>query len=199
MGRPRYTSGCTDSLLLAPVMLGDPCLKLCHDPPETDQSQHKHPSLRAGVVVNGTGKCVTPSASHPLERGTRFAISTGAVHSSHTQEEVFVPIVRHPDIDCGPTHEEHPVVNRTIWNPDRVQHVLDGTIEERSPHHGMRLWMLLMLEFWRGGSVWKDHASELSRSPRTRMRSPSRKFLRASRSQDSREAGARLGCRRLRG
>lgn len=50
LGRLRYINGCTDSLLIPPVTLGDPCLNLLHLPPDTRQSAHTHPSLRGHRV-----------------------------------------------------------------------------------------------------------------------------------------------------
>src|SRR5262245_47420717 len=38
VGRLRYIDGCTDSLLISPVIRGDPCLNLLHLPPNTRQS-----------------------------------------------------------------------------------------------------------------------------------------------------------------
>jgi hypothetical protein len=45
-GRLRYIDGCTDSLLVGPPVLGDPCLNHLHIPAGTRQTQHTHPSLR---------------------------------------------------------------------------------------------------------------------------------------------------------
>ena len=113
-GRLRYIDGCTDSLLIPPVMLGDPCLNLLHIPPGTRQTRHTHPSFRSGLILSGHGECVTPTASHPLSPGLAFLIPAGALHSFHTGEEALRVIAFHPDSDFGPTHESHPMVNRTI-------------------------------------------------------------------------------------
>lgn len=113
-GRLRYIDGCTDSLLIPPVLRGDACLNLLHLPPGTDQTRHTHPSLRAGVIVSGRGKCVTPSGVVPLEPGVIFEIPAGSPHAFRTAGEALRIIAYHPDSDFGPTHEHHPMLNRTI-------------------------------------------------------------------------------------
>lgn len=112
-GRLRYIDGCTDSLLVPPVIKGDACLNLLHIPPDTFQSQHTHPSLRAGIIVSGSGECRTPEGSHALYPGLAFVIPAGGQHSFKTSEEALRVIAFHPDSDFGPTHEEHPMINRT--------------------------------------------------------------------------------------
>ena len=113
-GRLRYINGCTDSLLIPPVSWGDPCLNLLHFPPDTKQSQHTHPSLRAGLVFSGHGYCATAGDLIPLSSGTLFVIGSGATHSFHTTASPMVVLAYHPDSDFGPTHENHPMINRTI-------------------------------------------------------------------------------------
>src|SRR5689334_4766314 len=39
-GRLRYIDGCTDTLLVCPPRLGEPCLNHLHIPPQTSQSPH---------------------------------------------------------------------------------------------------------------------------------------------------------------
>ena len=118
-GRLRYIDGCTDSLLLAPAVLGDPCLNHLHIPNGTHQTQHTHASVRVGVIARGRGRCVTPEGDHPLEPGRAFIIPAHRLHSFHTDGESLDVVVYHPDTDTGPTHEDHPMVNRTIVPPSR--------------------------------------------------------------------------------
>ena len=113
-GRLRYIDGCTDSLLIPPVVYGEPCLNLLHIPPETQQSAHTHPSFRAGIIVSGAGVCVTPSRRIPLQPGLIFMIDPDTLHSFHTDREALLVIAYHPDSDFGPTHEVHPMINRTV-------------------------------------------------------------------------------------
>lgn len=115
-GRLRYIDGCSDSLLIPPVVCGDPCLNLLYIPPGTAQTQHTHPSLRAGVIVSGTGMCCTPERNVPLTPGTVFVIPAETAHSFHTRESALRVIAWHPDSDTGPCHDDHPMVNRTIVN-----------------------------------------------------------------------------------
>jgi len=113
-GRLRYIDGCTDSLLIPPVILGDPCLNLLHIPPGTQQTRHTHSSFRTGLILSGSGECVTPDGRYPLEPGLAFVIPADSAHSFHTSDEALRVIAFHPDSDYGPTHETHPMINRTI-------------------------------------------------------------------------------------
>lgn len=113
-GRLRYINGCTDSLLIPPVLKGDACLNVLHVPPHTDQTAHTHPSIRVGLVALGEGYCETPRGASPLLPGTVFIIPAGELHSFHTNDCGLTMITYHPDSDFGPTHEEHPMLNRTI-------------------------------------------------------------------------------------
>ena len=114
VGRLQYIDGCTDSLLIAPVMLGDPCLNLLNIPRNTRQTAHTHPSIRVGLIVRGSGECVTPRSRYPLHAGLAFVIPAETLHSFHTTTESLLVIAYHPDSDFGPTHECHPMINRTI-------------------------------------------------------------------------------------
>jgi len=121
-GRLRYIDGCTDSLLIPPVMLGDPCLNLLYFPPGIDQTAHTHPSDRIGMIMSGRGRChFWDGGEHErtidLEAGMIFCIHAEGMHKFSTPygEEMRV-LAYHPDSDFGPTHEEHPMLNRTIVN-----------------------------------------------------------------------------------
>jgi hypothetical protein len=114
LGRLKYIDGCTDSLLIPPIMLGDPCLNLLHFPAGVIQTQHTHPSVRVGLVAGGRGECETPTATVPLIPGNAFVIPTDGVHGFRTDGSSMTVIAYHPDSDFGPTHETHPMINRTI-------------------------------------------------------------------------------------
>ncbi|VTS04342.1 cupin domain-containing protein [Tuwongella immobilis] len=118
-GRLRYIDGCTDSLVIPPPLMGDPCLNLLHLPAGTNQSQHTHPSLRMGLILSGRGECITPEGTIPLEPNLAFVIHTDGMHSFRTHHEALRVLAFHPDSDFGPTHENHPMINRTIL-PDRA-------------------------------------------------------------------------------
>ncbi len=113
-GRLRYIDGCSDTLLVCPPLLGEPCLNHLHIPPHTRQSAHTHPSIRIGVILRGEGECHTPDGIFSLAPGMAWYIPTGCLHSFHTQDNSLDVIAWHPDSDFGPTHENHPMINRTI-------------------------------------------------------------------------------------
>ncbi|HEX8649918.1 MAG TPA: AraC family ligand binding domain-containing protein [Pyrinomonadaceae bacterium] len=113
-GRLRYIDGCTDSLLIPPQMLGDPCLNALYFPAHISQTEHTHPSVRIGLVVRGTGECRTPLATFSLFPGLAFIIRADARHSFRTTAEEMLVVAYHPESDYGPTHEAHPMINRTM-------------------------------------------------------------------------------------
>lgn len=115
-GRLKYIDGCTDSLLISPVEMGDACLNLLYFPPGVNQTQHTHPSMRVGMVIRGHGECVTPTGTIPLIPGRVFVIRADGAHGFRTQGSDMSVIAYHPDSDFGPTHEAHPMINRTIVN-----------------------------------------------------------------------------------
>lgn len=112
-GRLRYIDGCSDTLLVCPPALGEPCLNHLHMPPGTDQTAHTHPSERIGVIVRGTGECRTPGGTFALRPGMGWRIPTECLHSFFTRGESLDVLAWHPDSDFGPTHDHHPMVNRT--------------------------------------------------------------------------------------
>ena len=113
-GRLRYIDGCTDSLLLSPPVLGDPCLNHLHIPAGTSQTRHVHPSLRVGLILRGEGSCLTPDGELSLRPGLAFMIPADRLHSFCTGTSSLDVVVYHPDSDMGPTDEDHPMRNRTL-------------------------------------------------------------------------------------
>lgn len=119
-GRLKYIDGCTDSLLIPPVMLGDPCFNLLVFPPGINQTMHTHPSVRLGMVISGRGLCRQINEEGVEERidlypGQAFVIKQEGAHAFSTPYATGMRVVAyHPDSDHGPTHEEHPMLNRTI-------------------------------------------------------------------------------------
>ena len=112
-GRLRYIDGCSDTLLACPPLLGEPCLNHLHIPPHTCQTEHTHPSIRLGIILRGHGECRTPKGIFALSPGMVWYIPTGCLHAFYTAEEALDVIAWHPDSDFGPTHTNHPMVNRT--------------------------------------------------------------------------------------
>lgn len=113
-GRLRYIDGCTDSLLIPPILYGDACLNLLHMPPGTRQTAHTHPSVRIGLIVRGAGWCETPAGRVPLAPGLAFVIRAHALHCFHTDDSDLLVLAYHPDSDFGPTNADHPMINRTL-------------------------------------------------------------------------------------
>lgn len=113
-GRLRYIDGCSDSVLISPPVLGDPVYNLLHFPKGITQTPHTHPSIRAGVIHEGAGVCITENGEFPLLAGKGFILWPDAVHSFNTREQSMTLTVFHPDSDCGPAHDNHPMLNRTI-------------------------------------------------------------------------------------
>lgn len=114
-GRLKYIDGCTDSLLVPPVKLGDPCLNALFFPENIDQTAHTHPSMRVGMVIEGSGSCVTPDAEYDLVPGKIFIIHPDGTHRFRTRAGAKLTVVAyHPDSDFGPKDEDHPMINRTI-------------------------------------------------------------------------------------
>jgi len=114
-GRLQYIDGCRDTVLVAPVVRGDPCVNLLQLPPCTLQSEHLHPSVRVGLVVDGQGVCVAAGARHDLRRGSVFVLSPCAPHRFETGASGGLLLMAwHPDSDHGPTDDDHPMLNRTL-------------------------------------------------------------------------------------
>jgi hypothetical protein len=128
LGRLRYVDGCSDTLLCAPSLLGDPCLNHLHFPIGIEQTAHTHPSTRAGIIAKGKGLCLTEyGGAIELEFGQVFYIARDTIHRFVTKDDTMDVIAYHPDSDWGPDHNEHPMINRT-W--------VDGQkIDNQTPQH----------------------------------------------------------------
>ena len=113
-GRLRYIDGCSDTLMIAPLVKGDPCFNLLHFPPGIAQTHHTHPTIRAGLIHRGRGRCYTREGMMDLLPGSMFILYPDAVHAFYTDDEPMSLTVFHPDSDFGPTDEAHPMLNRTI-------------------------------------------------------------------------------------
>lgn len=130
-GRLKYIDGCTDSLLIPPVKMGDPCFNHLHFPKDIDQTMHTHPSHRIGMVTKGSGICKTPFGNLDLKKDMIFIIKEwdGSVYSKGldnkdypnglhafktTKKEGMDVVAFHPDSDFGATDVDHPMINRTI-------------------------------------------------------------------------------------
>jgi len=120
-----YIDGCTDSLLIPPPRLGDPCLNHLHFPPGTNQTQHTHPSFRAGLVFSGRGQAHLDNKIKDISQGEVFLLPSGELHSFQTYESSMDIIAFHPDSDFGPTDTNHPMINRTIIDGQPASYIKD--------------------------------------------------------------------------
>lgn len=119
-GRLKYIDRCSDTLLVCPPLLGDPCFNHLHFPPGIEQTEHTHPSTRAGAVARGLGWCETPHGLSALRPGLIFHIPTDGRHRFVTSGDTMDVIAYHPDSDWGPTDAEHPMVNRTWVDGEKI-------------------------------------------------------------------------------
>lgn len=113
-GRLRYIDRCSDSLIISPRVMGQPCLNLLYFPPDVFQTAHTHPSDRVGMILSGSGRCHTENGIIELEAGMLFRILANGVHNFETTGEEMRVLAYHPDSDFGPTDKVHPMINRTI-------------------------------------------------------------------------------------
>ncbi len=122
-GRLEYIDGCSDSLILPPVVRGDACLNMLHVPPGVDQTPHTHPSFRLGMITAGSGLCQTEEGECELRPGMVWVIHPGGLHSFHTQQEPLQIVAFHPDSDFGPTRDDHPMINRSLVDGKPIRRV----------------------------------------------------------------------------
>ncbi len=115
-GRLSYIDGCSDSLLVYPPRLGDPCLNYLYFPKGIVQTQHLHPSIRLGLVLRGAGIAWGPGWEIPLLPGVIFQLNEQEIHSFKTPTESMDIVAYHPDSDWGPVDGNHPMLNRTFIN-----------------------------------------------------------------------------------
>lgn len=114
-GRLKYIDGCSDTMLIGPPLRGDPCLNFLRFPRGIEQTAHTHPTIRAGVILSGHGVCRTAHGDEELLPGKTFILYPDAVHAFSTADSDGMSLsVFHPDTDTGPTHEDHPMIRRTI-------------------------------------------------------------------------------------
>ncbi len=146
VGRLSYIDGCSDTLLIPPPRMGDPCFNFLHFPKGVVQTQHIHPTIRAGIVARGNGYAYQLASKYadgwikPLTKGCVFILDPQEIHSFRTDRRIdeeykidngklpggedykempaeeMDVIAFHPDSDFGPTDTNHPMLNRTYIN-----------------------------------------------------------------------------------
>ncbi len=113
-GRLAYIDGCSDTLIFPPARCGDPCLNTLHFPPGINQTQHLHPDIRVGVVLDGGGIAYKNDVwNEPLVKGAMFILEESEIHSFKTDKTGMTVVAYHPTTDTGPTDQSHPMINRT--------------------------------------------------------------------------------------
>ncbi len=117
-GRLKYIDGCSDSIIVYPPKLGYPCLNHLHFPKGTNQTMHYHPSFRFGLVFDGKGYCECNGELIALLPGDCFFIPENVMHKFKTEEEHLNIIAFHPETDWGPTDQNHPMINKTLFKKD---------------------------------------------------------------------------------
>lgn len=113
-GRFAYINGGMNSLLIPPIMRGDPCLNAMYFPPNTDQTLHTHPSYRIGIIVAGSSELENQQTTVTLKPGMSFLIPADSLHKFRTAESHLEVVVFHPDSDTGFTHRDNPMLRRTL-------------------------------------------------------------------------------------
>jgi hypothetical protein len=109
-----FIDGCTDTLLLSPLIKGLPCLNFLYIPPNTIQTKHTHPSIRVGLVISGYGHCVVEEGTFELKPQQFFVVQANQIHQFLTMDNELRIFVFHPDSDFGPSNAEHPMINRSL-------------------------------------------------------------------------------------
>ncbi|MGD1921967.1 MAG: cupin domain-containing protein [Pleurocapsa sp.] len=122
-GRFAYIDGGTNSLLIPPLMLGDPCLNAMYFPPGIDQTFHTHPSDRICIIVKGECEIETEEAIRTLHGGDIFAIAANYPHKFRTHSEDLTIVIFHPDSDIGFTHSSNPMLERTIVDGNKASNI----------------------------------------------------------------------------
>ena len=115
-GRLSYIDGCSDTILVYPPRMGDPSLNYLYFPPNITQSFHTHPTIRLGVVVNGSGYASLSDNEDSdilLSEGDMFCLEPQELHRFRTTKSHMRIVVYHPDGDWGPTDHNHIMLNRT--------------------------------------------------------------------------------------
>lgn len=120
-GRLAYIDGCKDSVLIHPIIMGDPCLNMLYFPPGIYQTKHTHPSDRIGMIVSGNGICHSEDdygeqIETELSPGVIFCIHANGNHFFSTGDSHMTVLAYHPESDFGATNDNHPMINRTIVN-----------------------------------------------------------------------------------
>ena len=94
---------------------------------------HTHPSLRAGIVLAGEGRAIHPGGELPLTPGCCWFLDTNGEHCFYTDDSELTVCAWHPDSDTGPTHDDHPMLNKTIVDGVSSKYI-DGIRTKKLKH-----------------------------------------------------------------
>lgn len=124
VGRLTYIDGCSDSGLVGPARQGDPCLNHLHFPSHIDQSFHRHPTVRLGVITSGEGINEYMGLDGNLHTmaltpGTIFCLDEQQEHRFKTENRPMDIVIYHPDSEVGPTDHNHNMKNRTYLSGNK--------------------------------------------------------------------------------
>ncbi|QLE59025.1 cupin domain-containing protein [Nostoc sp. TCL26-01] len=125
LGRLNYIDGCSSTVLINPLRRGEPCLNFLYVPPGVSQTPHTHPSLRIGLVAEGSGTCQVEEGTFKMEQGTVFCLPENKLHSFSAIDNSLRIIIYHPDSDVGPTDDSHTMLNNTFVGEQSAK-VLDA-------------------------------------------------------------------------
>lgn len=114
IGRLAYINGGTNTVLIPPPVLGDPCLNAMYLPPDIQQTMHTHPSCRIGLVISGSGTVETPEETDAIAPGDLFIIPAHQAHRFCTEALGLAAVVFHPDSEAGFSHRDNPMLRRTF-------------------------------------------------------------------------------------
>ncbi|MBD2594715.1 cupin domain-containing protein [Nostoc spongiaeforme FACHB-130] len=114
LGRLNYIDGCSSTVLINPLKRGEPCLNFLYVPPGVSQTPHTHPSLRIGLVAEGSGTCQVDEGTFKMQPGTVFCLPENKLHSFSAIDDSLRIIIYHPDSDVGPTDDSHTMLNNTF-------------------------------------------------------------------------------------
>lgn len=112
-GNLSYIDGCSNSCVVSPPRNGDPCLNYLYFPVNINQTFHTHPSLRIGLVLNGSGWADVGNESFELTPGKIFLLDRFTRHRFRTENQTMSLIAFHPDSEDGPKDELNPMITRT--------------------------------------------------------------------------------------
>jgi hypothetical protein len=117
-GRLTYLDGCSTTNLISPDRRGDPGLYHLHFPSHINQTFHRHPTIRLGVIINGEGTNEYMDSSGQmkimkLSPGTIFCLDEQQEHRFITENRSLDICIYHPDSEVGPTDEAHNMLLRS--------------------------------------------------------------------------------------